>query len=208
MKKIIASSVLATIAVSWVTGLSVSADEEKNTDSKKSFGFEKMFDRGGDERWERGSKMVKIMWKMFLTETEKESVKNMTRSERKKFMDAKKEAFKNMSDEEKNALKEKIKVERDAHIAERQAKSQVIDDLLAWKTLTSEQETLRTEIIKERAERKAEKLKRQEKMEAVKSIFEKKKAGEKLTDEEKTTLNEFKSKKRWGHRGENRREHR
>ena len=209
MKKIIASSILATIAVAGITGLSVSADEVTNTDSKKSSGFEKMFDRDGGEKWERGQRGWK-MGKMNLTETEKESIKDMTQEEKKAFMETKKEAFKNMTDEEKTALKEKMQAEKEAKNVERQAKSQVIDDLLAGKTLTADQETLRNEIISERAEKKANKLERDEKREVIKAIIEKKKAGTELTEEE-ATLKELKWNKggkkwgkMWGKRGERR----
>ena len=214
MKKIIASSILATIAVAGITGLSVSADEVTSTDSTKSSGFERMFDRNGGEKWdrsERGWKKGNKMGKMNLTETEKESIKDMSQEEKKAFMEAKKEAFKNMTDEEKTALKEKMQAEKEAKNVERQAKSQVIDDLLAGKTLTADQETLRNEIISERAEKKANKLERDEKREVIKAIIEKKKAGTELTDEEENTLSELKSNKggkkwgkMWGKRGERR----
>lgn len=101
--------------------------------------------------------------------------------------DEEKIALESMSLEEKKAFFETKKTEKEA-------KEAVIDTLLAGKTLTSEQETLRDEIIKERAERKQKRLERETKQEEIKEILEKKKSWEELSDEEKTKLDEFKEK--------------
>lgn len=57
-----------------------------------------------------------------------------------------------MSDDEKKAFFETKKAEMQAR---REAHEAVIDKLLAWEKLTSDEELVRTEIVKERAERKA-----------------------------------------------------
>jgi hypothetical protein len=67
--------------------------------------------------------------------------------------------------------------------------------------LTTEQEVLRTEIINEREERKVKQVERESKMEEVKIILDKKHAGEDLTDEEQTILDEMKDSKKGGKKG-------
>ena len=66
-----------------------------------------------------------------------------------------KTALESMTDDEKKAFFETKKVENDA---KRTAHENVIDKLLSWEKLTAEEEVVRTEIIKERAERKANKI--------------------------------------------------
>jgi len=193
MKKIIASSVLATLAVAGISGIAANADTESLKEGVFNKGsFERNFEgKRGWNKWER-------MSKMFLTTEEREEVKDMTKEEKKEFMKTKKEEFKNMTDEQKAELKEKMVAEKESMKLKREAKDAVIDSLLAWKTLTSEQETLKEEIIKERAEKKANRLERKSKMEEIKTILEKKKSWEDLTEEEETKLKEMKSdRKRW-----------
>ena len=97
-----------------------------------------------------------------------------------------------MTEEEKTAF---FKTYREAQVAKREAREAVLDALLAGQTLTSEQEVIRAEIIKERAERKANR-------EEIKTIMEKKEAWEELTVEEQAKLDSkrrgFKGRKRWG----------
>jgi len=64
-----------------------------------------------------------------------------------------KTALETMTTEEKKAFFETKKVEMEA---KREAHENVIDKLLAWEKLTSDEELVRAEIVKERAERKAE----------------------------------------------------
>lgn len=66
-----------------------------------------------------------------------------------------KTALESMTDDEKKAFFETKKAENDA---KRIAHENVIDKLLSWEKLTAEEEVVRTEIIKERAERKADKI--------------------------------------------------
>jgi len=66
-----------------------------------------------------------------------------------------KTALESMTDEEKKAFFETKKAENDA---KRTAHENVVDKLLAWEKLTSDEESIRAEIIKERAERKANKI--------------------------------------------------
>lgn len=196
MKKIIASSVLATLAVVGISGLAANADTENLKESIFNKGsFEKNFEgKKGWNKWER-------MWKMFLTTEEREEVKDMTKEEKKEFMKTKKEEFKSMTDEQKTELKEKMMAERESMKLKREAKEAVIDSLLAGKTLTSEQETLKEEIIKERAEKKSDRLEKQAKMEEIKTIIEKKKSWEDLTEEEEAKLKEMKADRKWGKKG-------
>lgn len=66
-----------------------------------------------------------------------------------------KSALESMTNDEKKAFFETKKAENDA---KRTAHENVIDKLLSWEKLTAEEEVVRTEIIKERAERKANKI--------------------------------------------------
>ncbi len=75
----------------------------------------------------------------------------------------------------------------------------VIDKLLSWQSLTQEEQTLKTKIIQERADRKAQMEKRKAQMEQYRVIMEKKRAWEPLTQEEQTKLGTLKAnmKKSW-----------
>lgn len=110
--------------------------------------------------------------------------------------DAEKIALESMSDEEKKTFfdtkKSEMKAERESH-------RNVIDKLLAGETLTAEEETIRAEIIKKRAERKAQMEERKAKMETVKTLVEKEKSGQTLTSDEQATLDEMKERRR-GHK--------
>lgn len=114
----------------------------------------------------------------------------------------------NLTDEEKTALESMTSEERQTFMetkrteqeAKRESHETVIDKLLAWTSLTSDEETIRQEIIKQRAERKVEMETRKAEMEEMKTIMDKKKAGTTLTTEEQTKLDTFQSN-RWGHRG-------
>lgn len=77
--------------------------------------------------------------------------------------------------------------------AKQEARENLIDKLLAGQTLTSDEETIRAEIIKERAEMKAKKAEIEAKMAKMKTIMEKKKAGTTLTTEEQAVLDSMKS---------------
>ncbi len=100
--------------------------------------------------------------------------------------DAEKTTLNTMSDSEKQAFFEKkiteMKAKRDAHEA-------LIDKLLAGTTLTSEEETLRQEIIKERTEMKAKREEMEANRTKVQAILEKQKAGTTLTSDEQALLN-------------------
>lgn len=104
-----------------------------------------------------------------LTDEEKESLKDMTREEKREFFETKLEE----------------------HIAEVEARENVIDKLLAWEELTDEEEEIRQEIIEQRAQAKAKREERKEKMEEIKTILDKRDAWEELTDEEKDSLEQF-----------------
>lgn len=73
----------------------------------------------------------------------------------------------------------------------------VIDKLLSWTTLTTEEEVIRQDIIKERATKKTEMEKRKKEMEEVKVIMDKKRAWTTLTTEEQSKLDSFKMNKKW-----------
>lgn len=94
-----------------------------------------------------------------------------------------------LTDEQKAEMLEK----RAEMKAKKQAHEELIDALLAGETLTADQEILRAEMIEKRAEMKAKRLVMEEKKEEIKSILEKIKAGETLSDEEQTTLDTFKT---------------
>jgi len=75
------------------------------------------------------------------------------------------------SEERREFLKEK----KDILIKKNEAKEEVIDALLLWKTLTAEQEKLRIEIINQRAERKARLEEKKLKIKEFKNILKNKK---------------------------------
>lgn len=101
--------------------------------------------------------------------------------------DEEKTALKSMTDEEKQAFFETKRAEQKAKMESRES---VIDKLLAWETLTSDEEVVRQEIITQRAE---EKVKRSQ-MEEVRTLMEKQKNWETLTTEEQEKLDELKIK--------------
>ncbi len=99
--------------------------------------------------------------------------------------DAEKTAFEAMSDADKKTYMEKKHTDMEA---KRDAREAVIDKLLAGSTLTSDEETIRKEIIADRAAHKVEKAQMKAKMEQMKAIFDKKKAGTALTADEQKLL--------------------
>ena len=160
------------LATITISWISYSFAEDKNISSNKIFKeFKKYW-------WEKWIIWLHAIWNN-LTDAEKISLKTMSDEERKTF------------------FKTKLKEEK----AKRELKETVIDKLLAWKTLTTDEENVRAEIIKERAERKKEIEEMQIKMDKLNSILEKKRAGEVLIDEEKAILKDYKKhnkKGRWG----------
>jgi len=198
-KNVIISSVVSSLLVAWMVGLSASANDTSTwniVDTFKKGWFERFLwdfhDRGWDferEWFERGWDFKKGRgWFMkWLTDEERTKLKSMSKEEKKSFFETKKA--------ERNADREAKKIERQAY-------NNVIDKLLAWETLTADEETLRTKIIKLRAERKADMESREAEREEMKKIIEKKKSWETLTSDEETKLNEMKGKREWKMRGE------
>ena len=111
-----------------------------------------------------------FMWKMNLTDEQITEVESMTT-------------------EEKQAFFEEIRSEKEL---EREARETVIDKLLAWETLTSEEEEIRQDIITKRAEMKAAKEEMELKREEMKLVMEKYRNGKELTTEETELMNSFK----------------
>lgn len=112
-----------------------------------------------------------------------------------------KTALENMTQEEKIAF---FEAKREENQKKHEARENVIDKLLAWSALTSDEEVIKAEIIKQRAERKAEMEAKKLEMEKIKTIMEKKKAWSELTDEEQKTLDDFKAnnkQKMWNKKG-------
>mgnify|MGYP002350949313 CR=1 FL=1 len=112
--------------------------------------------------------------------------------EMNKLTDEEKTALESMTDEEKKAFFEEKRTEAET---KRESRENVIDKLLAWETLTTDEETVRQEIITERAERKV----KQEEMNEMRTLMEKVKNWETLTDEEQTKVDNFKANmpERW-----------
>lgn len=108
----------------------------------------------------------------------------------KNLTDTEKTALESMSDEEKTAFFEAKEVEMQA---ERTARENIIDKLLAWTTLTQDEEKIRAEIITDRAEKKVEMEEMKTKMDEMKTIFEKQKSWTTLTADETAKLEELKS---------------
>ena len=115
--------------------------------------------------------------------------------------DAEKTALESMTDTEKQEFFEKKREEQKAKM---ESHENVIDKLLAWSTLTSEEETIKQEIITQRAERKLKQAEMEAKMAEIKPILEKKKAWTTLTSDEQTKLDEFEAQRpegKWFWRG-------
>lgn len=179
-KKIIATLVASAIVAGIVT-TGVSANLGDNFSSER-WEYTHMFKKGHNGNLKG------------LTDEEKTALESMTTEEKQTFIETK---------------KAEKKAEREAKKAQRESYETVIDKLLAWETLTSAEENLRSEIIEKRAERKAKKEAKQAEMEEIRTIMEKKRAGEELTADEEAKIENLKSKfgkKRWsGHkRGGNR----
>lgn len=171
--KLLSAILIAWITATWFASLSSASDNASNTSTSTwKMQFHK-WDFG--QRWDFANKGFG-KWNFFdaMTDDEKTAFETMTQDEKKDYMENKR-----IENEEKM-----------------QAREDVIDALLAWKTLTSEQQTIKAEIIKERAERKAIMQERKANMEAIKTILEKKKSWSTLTEEEQTKLDEL-SNKSW-----------
>ena len=126
--------------------------------------WEKMFKGHEWKMW------GKFRWANNLTAEEKTSLESMSNEEKKAFFESK-------------MTQQKAKMEY---------KENVIDKVLAWENLTTDEQTIKAEIIAQRADRKVKMQEQQAKMEAIKAILEKKKAGETLTADEKASLKEIK----------------
>lgn len=129
-------------------------------------------------RWDKWPWMLRDGWFWWideLTDEEKTSLESMTDEQKQAFFEAKREA-------------EKLK---------REAKESVIDKLLVWETLTADEEVVKAEIIKERAEQKTKKAEMETKMAAIKVILDKQKAWTTLTTEEQASLDSMKKEHKW-----------
>lgn len=163
-------------ARSWET---LTADEQTKLNSIKSKRNSKTSsgelneDRGFDhDKWWMWKMMWEWMWfgpMIQLTDAEKTSLKSMSDTEKKAFFD-----------------KKRLEAE-----AKKDARKTVIDKLLAGTALSSDEETVRAEIIKERAEMKAKKAE----FDAIKTLLEKKKNWETLTADEEAKITAFEANK-------------
>lgn len=111
--------------------------------------------------------------------------------------DDEKIALESMSTEEKTAFYAKKRAERksemEAKKAEREAHEAVIDKLLNWDKLTTDEQAILEQIKTKRAERKALSVENEAKMQEMKAIMTKKMNWETLTEEETEKL-----EKLWG----------
>lgn len=107
-----------------------------------------------------------------------------------------------LTDEEKTQLstmtnqqkQDFFKAKRTEQIKQKQAEDIVIDKLLAGQTLTSDEETIRQTIIKDRANRKAQETKRETERQQLEAIKTKQQSGQILTSDEQTLLDSIKNK--------------
>lgn len=174
-KKILAGLLLVSIATAWIWSTfanntntwSTSTWNVDKCEFNKWFWFWKHF-------WNK-------FWHYNLTDTEKTALKTMTNDEKKAFLDKKELENKKLMDEK---------------FAKMEKKEAVIDALLTWNKLTSEQEILKTELIKERSDRKKELETRKNNMLEIKRIIDKKESWVELTNEEKTKIEQFKWEKK------------
>lgn len=176
--KTIALTLLATSIVAvWATLASSTWTVNNKTDLFKNT-------QNISEFWFWHWKKWMMMWWMWglahwfgknneLTTEEKTKLESMTNDEKKAFFEAK-------------------RIELEAGI---EARETVIDKLLNWETLTTEDKKIVEEIKTQRAEMKT---KRQE-MEEIRNLMEKQRSWETLTTDEQTKLDEFKSNmpQRW-----------
>lgn len=168
-KKVLTWVVISTIILTWVWASFASSETnaEKTTNSVKEFTknmWGKMFKGYEWKIW------GKFKWDNNLTAEEKTSLKSMSNEEKKAFIESK-------------ITQQKANMD---------AKENVIDKILAWESLTTDEQTIKTEIIKQRADRKIKMQEQKAKMESIKAILEKKKAGETLTAEQEVSLKELK----------------
>lgn len=143
-------------------------DEEKGIveEAEATFGWKMNF-----KKWKRGV----MKW---LTEDEKTALASMSDEEKIEFFEIKRE-------EKKVAMEEK-KADRENHEA-------VIDKLIDWEELTSEEEEILEEIKAKRAERKLQKIEKEKQKEEIKMIKDKKLNWEELSEDEEMLLNELKN---------------
>lgn len=113
--------------------------------------------------------------------------------------EAEKISLESMTNAEKQAFFEKKRTEMEA---KRDAREAVIDKLLAGATLTSDEEALKKEIIKERAEMKAKRTEMEANRKKVEAVIAKQKAGTTLTAEEQTLLDSIPKMREHGGRGD------
>ncbi len=171
-KKILAGLVLATVVT---TGLSYSfANDTTSTWSSTRNNSDYRHMSIMDNKWFHQWKHWWIDWMhKELTAEEKTALESMTDAQKKVFFDTK------MQNEKANMDKEES----------------VIDKLLAWSTLTSDEEIVRQELIKQRAERKVEMQARKTEMDAMKVVFDKKASWQTLTSDEQAKLDKFEANK-------------
>nr|MDD3720668.1 hypothetical protein [Candidatus Gracilibacteria bacterium] len=167
-KKILVGLLIATVTTAGLS-YSYAADNSSSgstTETKNEFRKMHSFGSGGTnvEGFKRGFNGVE------LTDAEKTALQSMTAEQKKAF-------FENKMTTEK---------------AKRDAKETVIDKLLAGQSLTADEETIRQEIIKERADRKTQMQERETKFQAIRAVLEKNKNGETLTADEQAMLDNLK----------------
>lgn len=158
-------------------GTTLTADEQTQLDTfeaNKPKMWEWKWLRGGHGKW--GEKWEMWEWNrgfwgpiMNLTDEEKTKLESMSDTEKTAFFEAK---------------RSEMEAKQEVH-------ETVIDKLLAGTALTADEESLRQDIIKERAEMKAKK----EEMKVVRTIMDKKRNGETLTTDEQTKLDIFEANK-------------
>lgn len=118
------------------------------------------------------------------------------KGEMNNLTDEEKTALESMTDEEKQVFYE---TKREEAKAQREAQETVIDKLLSWETLTADEETVRQELITQRAEQKTKRAEMETQREQIEAIKEKQTAWETLTDEETSLLEELWNHEMWGH---------
>ncbi|GAB0175217.1 MAG: hypothetical protein HHAS10_10960 [Candidatus Altimarinota bacterium] len=112
--------------------------------------------------------------------------------------DAEKTSLESMTNTEKQAFFQKKRTEAEA---KRSAHEAVIDKLLAGTALTTDEESLRQDIIKERAEMKTKRAEMEAKRTQFEAILEKQKAGTTLTQDEQKILDDMPKMQGPGGRG-------
>ncbi len=207
--KVLSFVLVVGIASTWFVGISAANSGTTSTPSEKSSWMNQEL-----KKIHKGHQFGKRKGLKNLTEDEKLALESMSDEERKAFFQQKKEEKKAnkeaskavldaliagetlSADQEANRLEMLAKIEEGKH---QRNNADIIAKILAWDALSEAEQIELQEMQEKKAEREAQKAL----LEPIKAKLD---AGEELTDDEQSLLDEAKSQKKWkrghGKRGE------